>query len=353
MPKFKKMEFSAQKIAEYLNGTVEGDKNVTVKSISRIEEGEVGSLSFLANPKYISHIYNTQASIVLVNRDFVAEKKIHSTLVRVDDPYKAFASLLELYSQFKLQKIGIDKSAIVRENTIIGENIYLGAYVVIEAGVKIGNNVKIYPHSYIGENVEIGNDTLIYAGVKIYNDCSVGKNCIIHSGAVVGSDGFGFAPETNSDFKKIPQIGNVIIEDRVEIGANTTIDRSTIGSTIIRNGVKLDNLIHVAHNVEIGENTVIAAQTGISGSTKIGKNCLIGGQVGFAGHIKIGENVKIGAQSGILSDVPDNAIMQGSPASKLKSFYKSTVLFNKLPEINTQVNKIQKEIEVLKQKNNK
>jgi UDP-3-O-[3-hydroxymyristoyl] glucosamine N-acyltransferase len=347
------MEFSAEKIAEFLNGTVEGNKEITVNNISRIEEGKPGTLSFLANPKYSPYIYTTQSSIVLVSKDFIAEKEIKATLVRVEDAYRAFAELLGLYSQSKPQKTGIDQTAVIHPKSEIGENTYIGALAVIESGAKIGINVKIYPQVYVGENVQIGDNTIIYSGVKIYEDCIIGKDCIFHSGVVIGSDGFGFAPETGTDYKKIPQIGNVTIGDRVEIGANTTIDRATIGSTILRNGVKLDNLIQVAHNVEIGENTVIAAHTGISGSVKIGKNCVIGGQVGFVGHIKIGDNVKVGAQSGILSDVPDNSIMQGSPAVKLKSFYKSTVIFNKLPELNANINQLQKEMQILKTENKK
>lgn len=340
------MNFTAEKIAEFLNGEIEGDPKVTVNNISKIEEGEPNTLSFLANPKYTNFIYTTKASIVLVNKSFKPERELNTTLIRVEDSYKAFASLLELYSQVKASsKSGVSDKAVIDESATIGDNVYIGALSYIGEKSKIGHNVKIFPGTYIGDNVKIGDNTILYAGVKIYEDCILANDCIIHAGTVIGSDGFGFAPQNNKDFKKIPQIGNVIIEERVEIGANTTIDRATIGSTVIKRGVKIDNLVQIAHNVEIGENTVIAAQSGISGSTKIGKNCMIGGQVGFAGHLKIADGVKIGAQSGIAQTVEkENSILQGSPAIPLRNFYRSASLFANLPELISKINNLEKKI---------
>lgn len=286
------MEFSAQQIADLLEGKVEGNPEITVNNLSKIEEGNPGTLSFLANPQYAPFIYQTKASIVIVADDFVAEEKIDSTLIRVENPYQSFAKLLELYNQLKHNKQGIDKEARISESAQIGENCYIGAFCYIGENVKLGDNCKIYPGSFIGDNSQIGENALFFSGTKVYSDCILGKNITLHSGVVIGGDGFGFAPNNNS-YDKVAQIGNVIIEDHVEIGANTTIDRATLGSTIIRKGVKLDNLIQIAHNVEIGENTVIAAQSGVAGSTKIGSNCMIGGQVGIIGHLNIGNNVKI------------------------------------------------------------
>lgn len=339
------MEFSARQIAELLNGKIDGDPDITVKTVSKIEEGFEGSLSFLANSKYIPHLYTTKASVVLINKDFIPEKKVQSTLIKVDDAYKAFASLLEIYQQYKSVKPGIHGSAHIEESALLGKNVFIGAHVYIGENSKIADNSKIYANCTIGNNVSIGNNVKIHAGVHIYDDSIIGDECIIHSGTIIGSDGFGFAPQSSAEFKKVPQIGNVIIEDRSEIGANTTIDRATLGSTIIRKGVKLDNLIQVAHNVEIGENTVIAAQVGISGSTKIGKNCMIGGQVGFAGHLTIGDNVKIGAQAGVNRNIADNMIVQGSPAIPYKDFFKSSAIFNKLPELYRTLYKLEKKIE--------
>jgi UDP-3-O-[3-hydroxymyristoyl] glucosamine N-acyltransferase len=327
------MEFSAKQIAEILNGKLEGNPDVKVSSISKIEEGKAGSLSFLANPKYTEFIYSTEASVVLVNDSFSPEKEIKATLIKVKDAYQAFAVLLDFYNQNKSNKSGISPTAVIEQNAVIGENLYIGANVYIGFNSKIGKNSKIYPNVYIADHVEIGEDTTIFSGVNIYTDCKIGNACTLHSGVVIGCDGFGFAPVNNETFKKIPQIGNVIIEDHVEIGANTTIDRATIGSTTIRKGVKLDNLIQVAHNVEIGENTVIASQTGISGSTKIGKNCMIGGQVGFAGHLHIGDNVKIGAQSGVSKNLETGSVMQGTPAIPYRSFYRNVALLQELPKM--------------------
>lgn len=323
-------KFSAKQIAAYLNGTIQGDENATVDRLSKIEEGTPGSLSFLANPKYTPYIYSTQASIVIVAKDFDPEKPVNTTLIKVEDPYGSFAQLLEMYNQYKNNVSGISKLAFVSENSEIGVDVYIGEFAVISDGCRIGNGVKIYPQTYVGQNSTIGDFTTIYAGVKLYAGTEIGKNCTLHSGVVIGADGFGFAPQQGDEFKKVAQIGNVIIEDNVEIGANTTIDKATLGSTFVRKGVKLDNLIQIAHNVEIGENTVIAAQTGISGSVKIGKNCLVGGQAGFAGHIKIGDNVKIGAQSGVPSNLKDNSIVMGSPSFDASIYRKVLVHFRNL-----------------------
>ena len=345
------MKFTATVLAEFLNGTIEGNSEIEVHDISKIEEGKPGTLAFLANPKYEKYIYETKASIVLVNKDFKSEKPTSATLIRVENAYEAFASLLDLYQQSKPQKTGIHKSASIHENVRLGEDLYIGDYSVIENNVVIGNNVKIYPQVYIGENVIIGEKTIINAGVKVYEGSVIGANCVIHSGAVIGADGFGFAPQEDNNYRKVPQVGNVVIEDNVEIGANTTIDRATMGSTIIRKGVKLDNLIQIAHNVEIGENTVIAAQSGIAGSTKIGRNCMLAGQVGIIGHLTIADNVKIAAQSGIISDVKkEGEILQGSSAIPIKSFWRSYLIFTKLPELRRQVIEIAGEIKELKKK---
>ncbi|MDR0832836.1 MAG: UDP-3-O-(3-hydroxymyristoyl)glucosamine N-acyltransferase [Candidatus Symbiothrix sp.] len=344
------MEFSAQQIAHILDGKIEGNAEAIVNNFSKIEEGKPGTITFLANPKYASYLYDTQASIALINSDFVLEKAVSPslTLIRVPNAYFALAQLLELVNQSKPQKRGIEQPSFIHPSAKIGkDDVYIGAFAYIGENVKLGKNVAIYPNSYIGDNVTIGSNTTIYAGVKIYEECVVGSDCIIHAGAVIGSDGFGFAKEGEA-FKKIPQLGNVVIEDNVEIGANTTIDRAVMDSTIIRKGVKLDNLIQVAHNVEIGENTGIASQTGISGSTKIGRNCIVGGQVGFGGHIKIGDNVSIGAQSGIISNIKDGRQIIGSPAVDVNKFLRSSVIFPKLPEMYQQIGKLEKEIEQLK-----
>lgn len=293
------MKFTAAQIAVILEGEVEGNPEIEVSKLSKIEEGGPESLSFLANPKYTQFIYTTKASIVIVNKVFKAEKEINSTLIRVEDAYKSFSKLLEYYNQVKMNKTGIESPVFISKSAIYGDNIYIGAFAYLGENIKIGNNTKIYPNVYIGDNVVIGDNVILYSGAKIYSDTLIGNNCIIHSSAILGADGFGFTPNEQGEFIKVPQTGNVIIEDNVDIGAATSIDRATLGSTIIRKGVKLDNHIQIAHNVEIGRNTVIAAQTGIAGSTKIGENCMIGGQVGIVGHITIGNNVKIQAQSGI------------------------------------------------------
>lgn len=346
------LSFTAQQIADVLQGTVEGDPNVKVNNFSKIEEGKSGTLTFLANPKYTQYIYTTQASIVLVNNDFVAEKQINATLIRVFNAYAALAILLDIVEKSKPKKKGIEQMVHIAESAQYGEDIYIGAFSYVADNVTIGTNVQIHPQVYIGEGATIGNNVILYPGVKIYSGCTIGNNCIIHSGAVIGADGFGFAPEGDT-YKKIPQMGVVIIEDDVEIGANTTIDRAVMDATIVRKGVKLDNLIQVAHNVEIGSNTVIASQVGISGSTKVGEHCMIGGQVGFGGHITIGNNSNIGAQSGIISNIKENSNIMGAPAIPVKDFFKSSIIFPKLPDMYKQVNRLEKEIETLKAELNK
>lgn len=336
------MIFKAKEIAELLDGSVEGDENATVHKLSKIEEGEPGSLSFLANPKYTQFIYTSQASIVIVDEDFKAEQPVQATLVRVKNAYSAFAQLLEVYNKIKLDKKGISKNASIAESAKIGKDVYIGPQAVIGENAVIGDKAKIYPQTYIGDNSTVGEETTIFAGVKIYSDIVVGSNCVIHSGVVIGADGFGFAPQEDNNYQKIAQIGNVILEDNVEIGANTTIDRATLGSTIIRRGAKLDNLIQIAHNVEVGENTVIAAQSGIAGSTKVGKNCMIAAQVGIIGHIKIGDNVKIAAQSGVSNSVKDGAIIFGSPAFDARDYRRSYVHFRNLPKIVERIDKLEK-----------
>lgn len=343
------MKFSARQIAEFLNGTIEGNQNTEVESFSKIEEGKPGTLSFLANPKYIKYIYETESSIVLVNSTFEAEKEIKATLIKVDDAYTAMAKLMQLYEQSKPKKTGISKQAYIHESAKIGENVYIAPMAFIGENVEIDDNCKIYPHVYIGDNAKISQDTTLFSGVKVYENCIIGKECIIHAGTIIGSDGFGFAP-SDAEYTKVPQIGNVIIEDNVEIGANCTLDSAMMGSTIVRKGVKLDNQIQVAHNVEIGEHTVIAALTGISGTVKIGKHCMIGGQVGFAGHITIADEVKIGAKSGILSSVKEKgAILQGIPVQNIKNEYRSMAAYRKLPDINKKVNELERELMKLKE----
>lgn len=338
------MKFTANQIADLLEGEIVGDKSAEVFKLSKIEEGTPGSLTFLSNPKYTPFIYSTNASITIVDEDFVPEKKITTTLIKVANAYAAFSTLLEHYNLIKTNKIGIESPVFISDSATFGTNAYIGAFCHIGHNVTIGNNVKIYPNTYIGDNVTIGNNTTLFAGVKIYSDCEIGNHCNLEAGVVIGADGFGFSPNESGVYKKVPQIGNVIIEDYVDIGAGTTIDRATLGSTRIGKGVKLDNQIQVAHNVTIGEHTVIAAQTGIAGSTKIGSNCQIGGQVGIVGHITIGNNVKIQAQSGIAKSVPDNAILQGTPAFGYGDFYKSYVHFKNLPNLVKNLEEINKEI---------
>ncbi len=338
------MKFTAAQIAGILEGEVEGNPEVEVSKLAKIEEGAKGSLTFLANPKYTHYIYTTKASVTIVNENFIPEKKLETTLIRVNDAYKAFSKLLEYYNQVKMNKTGIEKPVFISESAVYGDNIYIGAFAYLGDNIKIGDNVKIYPNVYIGDHVTIGNNVTLFAGAKIYSDTVIGNNCVIHSSVILGADGFGFTPDENGEFTKVPQTGNVVIEDNVDIGAATSIDRATLGSTLIRKGVKLDNQIQIAHNVEIGENTVIAAQSGIAGSTKIGKNCLIGGQVGIAGHLTIGNNVRIQAQSGIGRNVKDNEALQGSPALNYGDYNKSYVHFKNLPEIINKLNSLEKNI---------
>ncbi|KAB1159352.1 UDP-3-O-(3-hydroxymyristoyl)glucosamine N-acyltransferase [Tenacibaculum aiptasiae] len=345
------MKFKAKQIADILEGEIVGDPNIEVDKLSKIEEGSEGSLTFLSNPKYNSYIYTTNASVAIVNKSFEPEKEIETTLIKVDDAYQSFSKLLEFYNEAKNNKQGRENPHFIADSAKIGENEYIGAYSYIGNNVVLGENVKIFPNSYIGDNSTIGDNTVIFAGVKIYSETQIGKNCKIHSGSVIGADGFGFAPDENGEYKAIPQIGNVIIEDNVDIGSNSTIDRATLGSTVIRKGVKLDNQIQVAHNVEIGKNTVIASQSGIAGSTKIGENCMIGGQVGIVGHISIGNNVKIQAQSGIGRNLKDGDVVQGTPAFGYSDYNKSYVYFKKLPKLASTIDKIEKEFNAQKIKN--
>jgi UDP-3-O-[3-hydroxymyristoyl] glucosamine N-acyltransferase len=338
------MNFTAEQIAGILEGDIIGDPNIEVSRLAKIEEGSKGSLTFLANPKYTPYIYKTKASIVIVNKGFVPEETISSTLIKVEDAYKSFSKLLEYYNQVKNNKLGIEQPSFQSETAVFGENVYLGAFSYLGENVILGNNVKIYPQAYIGDNVKIGDNTTIFSGVKLYSETQVGKNCVINSGAIIGADGFGFTPDENGEFQKVPQTGNVIIEDNVDIGSATTIDRATLGSTYIRKGVKLDNQIQIAHNVEIDENTVIAAQTGIAGSTKIGKYCMIGGQVGIAGHLTIGDHVKVQAQTGIGHRVKDGEKLYGSPAIDYGNYVKSYVHFKNLPKIVKTITDLEKKV---------
>lgn len=336
------MKFTAQQIAEALQGKVEGDPNVKVSNLSKIEEGKPGTLSFLSNLKYAGYLYTTKASIVIVNDSFVPEKKVTSTLIRVKDAYASFASIMEMVHQSNVKQAGISDRAYVSPSATIGKDVYIGEFVSIGDHTTIGDHTQLHPHVSVGSNCKIGSRTLLYAGARVYDDCIIGNECALHSGVVIGSDGFGFAPMDDNNYRKIPQIGNVVIEDRVEVGANTTIDRATMGSTIIRRGVKIDNLIQIAHNVEIGENTVIAAQTGISGSTKIGKNCMIGGQVGIIGHLLIADEVKIAAQSGIGKSILEKgAIVEGSPAINIRDFQRSYIHFRRFDRIVKRLNDLE------------
>ncbi len=339
------MKFTVQQIADTLNGVVEGNPEITVNKLSKIEEGSEGSLSFLANKLYTSYIYSTEASAVIVNKDFLAEQPITVTLIRVDDAYSAFAKLLDFYNQVKLNKTGISTLAFISPTATTGENNYIGEFAFLGENVKLGKNTKIYPQVYLGDNTIIGDNTTLFAGAKIYSDTIIGNNCIIHAGVVLGADGFGFAQQIDNIYNKVAQIGNVVIEDNVEIGANTSIDRATLGSTIIKKGVKLDNQIQIGHNVVIGENTVIVSQTGIAGSTKIGKNCMIAGQVGIVGHITIADNVKIGAQSGINSSIKkEGAALLGSPAFNVSDYRKTSVHFRNLTKLVARIEELEKKL---------
>ena len=343
------MEFTAQQIAEYLHGEIIGDPTVKVHDFSKIEEGENGTLSFLSNPKYSHYIYESNASIILVNRDFESDRELKSTLIKVDNAYESLANLLSMIEQFKPKKNGVSALAHISVSANIGVNVYIAPFVFVGEGAEIGNYAYIDASCYIGENTKIGENTLLHAGVRVEKECVVGKNCILQAGAVVGSDGFGFAPTQDGTYKKIPQVGNVVIEDNVEVGANTTIDRATLGSTIIRKGVKLDNLVQIAHNVEIGENTVIAAQSGVAGSSKIGKQCVLAGQVGISGHIEIADGCVFGAQTGVPNNVKEpNSIMQGYPAVPVGTFRRASVVYKNLPELQRTIHELKKQVEELK-----
>lgn len=343
------MKFTAQQLAEVLHGTVEGNPEASFTKLAKIEEGDSESLTFLANPAYTHFIYSTQAAVVIVNKDFTPEQKINATLVRVENAYTAFSTLLEMYNQIKLNKTGISDQATISGSAKIGKDAYIGAQAFIGENVVIGDHVKIYPLCYVGDNVVIKSNTTLFASVTVYSDNVIGANCILHSGVIIGADGFGFAPQADGTYKKVSQTGNVVIEDDVEIGANTCIDRATLGSTIIRKGCKIDDLVMIAHNVEVGENTVIVSQTGIAGSTKIGKHVTIGGQVGIVGHITIADKVMIQAQSGIAASIKEpGTIVQGAPAYNIKDYLRSYVHYKNLPKIVDRINELEKEIEKLK-----
>ncbi len=344
------MKFKISQIAEILEGEIVGDSDIEVSTLSKIEEGQEGSLTFLSNPKYTPYIYSTNASVVVVNKSFVPEKEISATLLKVDDAYKSFSKLLAFYNEHKTSKTGRENPHFISNSAKVGKNVYIGAFAYIGENSVIGDNCKIYPNTYIGDDVVIGKNTTVFSGVHIYYESQIGKNCMINSGSVIGADGFGFVPNEKGVYSKVPQIGNVIIEDNVDVGTCTTIDRATLGSTIIREGVKLDNQIQIAHNVEIGKNTVIASQTGIAGSTKIGSGCQIGGQVGFAGHLTIGNNVRIQAQSGVGKNLKDNAVVQGSHAFNFMDWNKSYIHFRNLPKLVASIHKLEKELKELKEK---
>ena len=340
------MKFAASQIGEILQGTIEGDATVLVDRLAKIEEATEGAITFLANPKYTHYIYTTGASVVIVSDTFVPSEPVRPTLIRVGNPYTAFTVLLEFYEKYlRSLKNGIEQPSFQSPEAKLGDQVYLGAFSYVGAGAVIGDPAKIYPQVYIGENVVVGRGTVIYPGARIYRDTRIGDNCIVHAGAVLGADGFGFAPQADGSYKKIPQTGNVILEDDVEIGANTTIDRSTMGSTVIRKGTKLDNLIQVAHNVEIGSNTAIAAQAGIAGSSKIGQGCVIGGQVGIAGHLHIGDRTTIAAQSGVIADIAGGSTVMGAPSFDHKDYIKSYVIFRKLPKLAQRIERINKKLE--------
>lgn len=339
------MKFTINQIAAILNGKVEGKGNDEIHTLGKIQDAEKGSITFLANLKYEEHIYTTKASAVIVAQEFKPKKEINTSLIRVKDPYSSFTVLLEEYHKMvSFAKEGIEEPAYIGEGSKCGRGVYRGAFSYIGKNVTIGNNVKIYPQAYIGDNVSVGDNTIVYSGAKVYESCKIGSNCVLHAGAVIGSDGFGFAPQEDGSYKTIPQLGNVVLEDGVSIGANTTIDCATLGSTVIGKGTKLDNLIQVAHNVEIGRHTVIAAQSGVSGSTKIGSNCIIAGQVGISGHIEIGDKVTIGAQSGIMRSIENGQVILGSPAQERGEFFKSFAIIRKLPDLNRRIKQLEEKI---------
>ncbi len=342
------MQFTAKEVSLLLNGLLEGDPDVAVSQLAKIEEAQNGSLSFLANPKYEAFLYTTNASIVIINKDLVLAKPVNATIIRVDNAYTAFSILLEQYNTLKLNKKGIEELSFIHPKAKIGKDVYIGAFAYIGADVVVGDNSKIYPHAYLGDHVQLGNNCTLFSGVKIYQDCIIGNNVIIHASTVIGSDGFGYAPQANGEYQKISQIGNVVIEDDVEIGANTCIDRATMGSTIIRKGVKLDNLIQIAHNAEIGQNTVIASQTGVSGSTKIGDNSIIGGQVGIVGHISLAKGSQVQAKSGINRSIEEEGKKWGgAPATSYQNYMRSQVIIQRLPEMEKKLAELQKAIDKL------
>ena len=346
------MEFSAKQIAEFIQGTIVGDENATVHTFAKIEEGVPGAISFLSNPKYTPYIYDTQSSIVLVNNDFIPEKEVKATLIKVNNAYESLAKLLNLYEMSKPKKTGIDPLAYIAPTAKIGENVYIAPFACVGDNAEIGDNTSLHPHATVGSGAKVGNDCILYPHATVYHDCRIGNNCILHAGSVIGADGFGFAPSPEG-YEKIPQIGIVILEDNVEIGANTCIDRATMGATIIRKGVKLDNLIQIAHNVEIGSHTVMASQVGIAGSTKVGEWCMFGGQVGVAGHITVGNRVNMGAQSGVNGSVKDGKALIGTPPIEFKNYFKSSAVFKKLPDMYLELASLKKELEELKKQLNK
>lgn len=343
------MEFSAKQIAQFIQGKVEGDENASVHTFAKIEDGVPGAISFLANPKYIHYLYDTQSTIVLVDDSIEIEHPVKATLIKVKNARDCVAKLLQLYESAKPKRQGIDSLAFISPKATIGKNCYIGAFAYIADGVEIGDGCQIYPNVTVMDNVKMGSNCVLYPNVSVYHDCRLGNNIVIHSGTVIGADGFGFAPnQETGQYDKIPQIGIVTIEDNVEIGANSCVDRSTMGSTYVRKGVKLDNLVQIAHNTDIGENTVMSAQVGVAGSTKVGKWCMFGGQVGVSGHITIGDNVLLGAQSGAPGSIKSNQTLIGTPPMPKMAFFKSQALLRKLPEIYKQLNDLQKEVEELK-----
>jgi len=346
------MEFSAKQIAEFIQGTIVGDENATVHTFAKIEEGMPGAISFLSNPKYTHYIYDTQSSIVLVNKDFEPEKEIKATLIKVDNAYESLAKLLNLYEMSKPKKTGVDPLAYIAPTAKIGKDVYIAPFACVGDNAEIGDNTSLHPHTTVGSGAKIGNNCILYPHATVYHDCRVGNNCTLHAGSVVGADGFGFAPSPEG-YEKIPQIGITILEDNVEIGANTCIDRATMGATVIRKGVKLDNLIQIAHNVEVGSHTVMASQVGVAGSTKIGEWCMFGGQVGVAGHITVGNRVNMGAQSGVNGSVKDGKVLIGTPPIEFKNYFKSSAVFKKLPDMYLELASLKKELEELKKQLNK
>ena len=346
------MEFSAKQIAAFIQGEIIGDENATVHTFAKIEEGIPGAISFLSNPKYTPYIYETEASIVLVNKDFTPEQEVKATLIKVDNAYESLAKLLNLYEMSKPKRTGIDPRAYVAETAKIGKDVYIAPFACIGDHAEVGDNTVIHPHATVGGGAKIGSNCILYANATVYHDCRVGNNCILHAGCVIGADGFGFAP-TPQGYEKIPQIGIVILEDNVEVGANTCIDRATMGATVIHSGVKLDNLIQIAHNDEIGSHSVMASQVGIAGSTKVGEWCMFGGQVGIAGHLKIGNQVNLGAQSGVPGNIKSGSQLIGTPPMELKQYFKASIAQKSLPEMQIELRNLRKEIEELKQQLNK